>query len=428
MPFRIPNRVRIPARMSFWVTVVAYLGVMVAAGAPSPLYVVYQARWHFSAITLTTIFGVYAVALLATLLTVGGLSDTIGRKPVLVLGFVAMIAAMGVFAAAQGVAWLYAARILQGFSAGALLGALSAAMIDYAGPQRLAFASLANGAVPGLGMAIGALGTGALVQFAPAPRVLVYLLMAALFAVLSLAIAAGPESEPRRPGAIKALKPRMYVAKPLRAQFLATMPGWIVAWGQLGFTLSLTTTLAAAEFGITDHFEAGAVVGIVTVSAFLSTVITRNVSGRWSTITGGLVLLAATATTLVSLSTGSAATFFAGGVLTGLGVGAMVGGAVRTLSPLPSPAERGEFFASMYIAGYLAFATPAVIAGICIVHEGLLPTTRAYAVGVALLSLIAVAAAARPKTPAGGNAARSGRAGSGGRVDEHALLERVGQS
>ena len=129
-------RPRLSAGVSFWVMIVAYLGLMFAASAPSPLYVVYQARWHFSAITLTSIFGVYALALLLTLLTVGGLSDFIGRKPVLLAGFTALVASMVVFAHADGVGWLYLGRVLQGLAAGSSLGALSAGLIDFAGPNQ----------------------------------------------------------------------------------------------------------------------------------------------------------------------------------------------------------------------------------------------------------------------------------------------------
>ncbi|WP_156902223.1 hypothetical protein [Azohydromonas australica] len=39
--------------------------------APSPLYVLYQSRWHFSSTTLTALFTVYAVGVLASLMTMG---------------------------------------------------------------------------------------------------------------------------------------------------------------------------------------------------------------------------------------------------------------------------------------------------------------------------------------------------------------------
>jgi hypothetical protein len=46
--------------------------LMFAAAAPSPLYAIYQADWHFSVATLTTVFAVYVVALLAAFLVTGG--------------------------------------------------------------------------------------------------------------------------------------------------------------------------------------------------------------------------------------------------------------------------------------------------------------------------------------------------------------------
>ena len=43
---------------TFWVVVTAYLTLMISASTPSPLYVVYQAEWHFPTSTLTVVFGV----------------------------------------------------------------------------------------------------------------------------------------------------------------------------------------------------------------------------------------------------------------------------------------------------------------------------------------------------------------------------------
>ena len=54
--------------------------VFCAAGAPTPLYSIYQREWHFRTVTVTVIFAVYAVALLLTLLIAGSLSDYVGRR------------------------------------------------------------------------------------------------------------------------------------------------------------------------------------------------------------------------------------------------------------------------------------------------------------------------------------------------------------
>src|SRR5258707_14397765 len=87
-------RLKLSRAASFWLLATVFAFFLFAAGAPSPLYAVYAAHWHFSSITLTAIFGVYALALLAALLTTGRLSDHLGRRLVVLLaGVLAFIAA-----------------------------------------------------------------------------------------------------------------------------------------------------------------------------------------------------------------------------------------------------------------------------------------------------------------------------------------------
>jgi MFS family permease len=88
------------------------------AAAASPLYQVYQARFHFSAATLTAVFAVYVLALLVTLLVFGSVSDHLGRRPVIITALAFSAAACAVFLAAHGVGALYAARSLQGIGPG----------------------------------------------------------------------------------------------------------------------------------------------------------------------------------------------------------------------------------------------------------------------------------------------------------------------
>src|ERR1700730_9953880 len=108
------------------------VSLLASSSAPTPLYAVYQANWRFSPITTTVVFGVYAVSVLAALLTLGKLSDFIGRRPVLLTTLAVQVVAMLVFATADGVPALLIARVVQGLASGAALGAIGAAMLDVA--------------------------------------------------------------------------------------------------------------------------------------------------------------------------------------------------------------------------------------------------------------------------------------------------------
>jgi MFS family permease len=372
---------------TFWTIVAAYLTLMIAASTPSPLYVVYQAKWHFPTSTLTVIFGVYAVALLLSLLTVGGLSDFIGRRPVLIGALGLLTAAMIVFAAAQGVAWLYVARIMQGLAAGAAIGTLSAGIVELAPPGKARLAGLLNALIPSIGLGLGALIAGAFAEWAPDPTIVVYVVVAAALAVLVTLIVFATESERARDGALASLVPRMRIAAPVRSAFLRAAPALFAPWAQMGLTLSLLVSVATVQFGVTNRFESGLLVVAVCLAGTISGFALRDVTPLRSTNVGAVALIAGTAITLLGLHDNSLTVFVLGSAVGGLGLGASLSGSIRTMSALPAPEDRGEFFAGVYVVGYLAFSVPAVLAGFAAVHFGLLHTTYVYGFGVALLSL-----------------------------------------
>jgi MFS family permease len=101
-----------------------------AAGVPSPLYGIYRDLWGFSDLVLTLVYAVYAFGVLATLILAGRLSDEVGRRPVLLASLGALLGATVLFILADSVAWLFAARALQGLATGVLLSAASAALLD----------------------------------------------------------------------------------------------------------------------------------------------------------------------------------------------------------------------------------------------------------------------------------------------------------
>jgi MFS family permease len=122
------------------------LGVaFVGSNLPTPLYPVYQARWHFSAGIVTVIFAAYSSGLIAALVGVGRLSDQLSRRSVLVPALAILLVASLIFLFAPGVAWLILARVSQGIGVGAATATASAALADYEptdNRQRAALASL----------------------------------------------------------------------------------------------------------------------------------------------------------------------------------------------------------------------------------------------------------------------------------------------
>src|SRR3954465_11994791 len=111
--------------------VAAVIGLaLFASSTPSPLYGTYRELWGFSPVVLTLVYATYAIGVLAALLLAGRVSDDVGRRPVLLVSLAALMGATVLFMFADSVAWLFAARGVQGLATGLALGAASAALLD----------------------------------------------------------------------------------------------------------------------------------------------------------------------------------------------------------------------------------------------------------------------------------------------------------
>lgn len=386
-------RTRIAHRHAFWVVGVAFFVLMASSAAPSPLYPVYQQAWGFSAITLTVIFAVYAAALLGTLLTVGSLSDHIGRKPVMVTSLVILIASLVLFSVADSVSMLIAARIVQGIAAGAATGALSAAVIDL--QPNPSVGPLLNSVAPSFGLAGGALGAGLLVQLAPAPDVLVFALLIGAATILAVALLFVPETSAlrgfdSRRHLASTLLPRATLPVSVRAPFLLIAPALFATWSLGGFHLSLGPSIIGTVFGIDNHIIGGLEIFALFASGAVSAAVVRNRMPRTVMMIGATVLATGVALTLVSVNTGSIALYFVGAVIAGSGWGATFLGAMRTLGELVPQAERGGVFATTFVISYLAFSVPAVVAGLAVHRLGLSTTVQIYGAVVITSALFSV--------------------------------------
>ncbi|WP_150253357.1 MFS transporter [Nocardiopsis deserti] len=374
------------SRRSMALQAAVLITFLAASSAPTPLYALYQDTWGLPSSTLTFVFGVYALALLAALLLVGRLSDHVGRRPV-VLGAIALeTASMAVFLVADGPGALITARVVQGLATGIATGALGASLLDTS-PAR---GPLINSVAPVAGMAAGALGSGALVQYAPEPMRLVYVVFIVLLLAQAVGIRALAETAPRRPGALASLRPAIGVPEQARRAMLVAAPIDIAVWALGGFYLSLGPSLTRAVTGSTAPLTAGAAVFTLTISGAAAVLILRSAPATRVMLIGATALATGIAITLAGAHLGLSAAFFTGTAVAGIGFGAGFQGAVRTVVPLAAPHERAGLMSSFYLLSYLAMCLPAITAGIAVDALSLITVTSYY--GAALIALAALAA------------------------------------
>ena len=365
------------------------LTFLAASSAPTPLYRVYQAHWGFSSGMLTVIFGVYAVCLLLALLTVGSLSDHVGRRPV-ILGALALDAvAMLMFSTADGVPLLIAARMVQGIATGAATGALAAAILDGERPH----GPIVNSVAPMAGLAVGGLGSAALVQFAPWPRQTVYLVLVVVFAAEAIGTMVVPETSPMMPGARQAIRPKVGIPAAARSAFAATALLDIAAWALGGFYLSLGPSLLRVVTGSHSILLGGSLVFTLSAAGAVAIWLLRSVAAGQVMRFGAAALAIGIGVTIAAAQAGSQSLLFLGTLIAGTGFGASFQGVTRTVFPLAPAAERGKLVATFYVLSYLAFSIPAVAAGVIATSVSLLTTATGY--GVVLIALAVTSLAPR---------------------------------
>jgi MFS family permease len=396
---------RLPRAPAFWSVAVLLVLMLAASGVPSPLYRVYQEEFGFSSGLLTTVFGIYAFALLLSLLVVGGLSDHVGRRPVLIAGFLLEAVAMVLFLTADGVGWLLAARVVQGLATGALTSTLGAALLDLQHPDR-PMGAFINSASPGLGLSIGAAGAGLLVQSIASPTTWVFGVLTGVFVLAALGALLLPESSPRLPGAAASLRPRVHVPGPHRRAFVVALPLLVACWALGGLYASLGPSLVAEVFGIDNHLVGGLLILALNGTGIVGSLALRTAAPERAMLVGTLVFTAGVVGTLGAVATTSAPLLFAAAVVTGFGFGAAFLGAVATITDGVAPGRRAGLLAAVFVVGYLAFSIPAIAAGVATGELGLTRTTEVYGVVVVVLALLAVAGLLRARRTAGALAAQ----------------------
>ncbi len=349
-----------------WLVVLVSLVVTFLAGssAPTPLYATYQRQWGFSLVMTMVIFGVYALAVLASLLTVGRLSDHVGRRPVIVVATVLQVLVMLLFADAHGIDALLMGRVLQGLATGAAVGAVGSAMLDIS--PRLG--GLANAAAPGAGTAIGAIASGLVVGYLPAPTHTIYLALAAAL-VLQLALLTRlPETSPRLPGAIGSLRPGISVPPAVRQAVLAAAPVLFAVWALAGFFGALAPSLLTTLSGSPSVVHDGLGFFLLAGAAAVTTLLLRNTAPR-TVLTVGIVAFGlGVAGAMASVLAGSAVAFMGSAVIAGVGFGSGFQGALRTVLAVTPAADRSGVLSTVYVLSYLGFGAPAVLAGWLVVH------------------------------------------------------------
>jgi MFS family permease len=372
-----------------------------ASNAVSPMYVVYQARYHFTALTLTEVYAVYAAGVTVALLAVGHLSDVIGRRRVLAPALVLLGLSAVLFASARGTGWLFAARAVQGLANGTITGAATAALVELEPTHDRQRASYINTVAFIMGAASGPLLFGVAIDDLPWPTVLPFAAEGALIAIGLIGVLRMPETRsPDRSRRWSVQRPS--VPRPVLVPFVVAVLAVCVAWGVAGLFAALSPSIDRDLLHVDSHAAAGLVLFVFSGIGGLAQLILQRWPPRRSITVGTAATAVGMSFAYLGLQQTGLAIFVAGSLLAGAGSGLAFLGSLALVNHVAPPLRRAEVVSAWNLIGYVALSVPVIGVGLLTGVAGLRDSTGIFTAAVIALSAVTIVAVARsPREPLG---------------------------
>lgn len=364
------------------------LCMMMGGTLPIPLYVLYEKQMGFGPLGVTVVFAAYVIGTLFALVTLGDLSDHVGRKKVLAMSVGCAAVSSGLFLVASDIGLLIGARVVSGLAAGFVTGTAAAALAEHQphGDQRAAAVAASGGNMAGLGL--GPLVAGIFAEYVAAPTHSVFWFYLGICALASAAILFIPETV-RNPDQRISLRPQLGVPAPMRAVTTGACLGVFAAFSVLGSFSSLVPTFLNGILGVHNLALIGGASFLIFTTAAVSQALSARLPARDSLSIGLPLLLVCLGALEGALFAKALWLFVVGTIVGGIAVGLIFRGGLSELNRLADPRHRAATVSTFFVAAYIGLGLPAVLTGIISQSTG---TADASAYTSGLVAAIVVGA------------------------------------
>ncbi len=351
-------------RVAFGLFAIAY-----GTNVSTPFLVTYRERLDLSVWQSQTIFTVYVVGILATLLVAGPLSDRIGRRAVVLpAGALSMVASLIFIPGRNSFVLLLVGRFLLGVVSGAALGVAAAWLQEVAGRGAEQRAAVLTTLLTFAGFG-GAPPISALFELLDlAPLIAPFIVHIALMAVGLVVLWPVPDPRPKVSGG--RLRVDLGVPAAARPAFVSiVVPAaiWVFGFPSVGFAL---LPVLVGEFVSSGVVVIAAACGALTAFAGL---LARPVLARIPVRRALPLALAAGAMGYGLGMWGFVASTWApvlpATVLLGGASGVLTAGCLTLLGEMAEDERRGALASTFYLLAYPGMAMPTILTSIALVSS-----------------------------------------------------------
>ncbi len=384
------HRRTLSRRASFWVAAAVVVQTLWASVAPTMSYPLYAAQWHLSPRETTTIFAVFPIVVVTTLICLGDLSDYIGRRSTMLIGMALSFVGIGFFAIAPSVAWLYVGRVFMGVGVGMSAGSSAAAMIEFSAPGKAKLASAITASAQALGLGMTTILCGALIQYAPYPTHLNFYVLCLLVAIVFVATWFMPRHTAKEmPGRwrIKGVSIPPHLRIIFFTSVLAVATGYMVG----GTLMSVGAMMARDLIHSSNSLVNGLILAWFAIVGGIAGIAGKNLAHQRASIGGALAAIVGAGVLALSSAQHSIQLFLLAATIDGIAYSLLFAGGLNLISLHSGAKHRGSAMSALFLGAYLLQGSIALFLGFVATAKGLDIAIDAGTTVVALTAALSIA-------------------------------------
>lgn len=235
---------------SFFVAAFCLITCFVTAATAIPMmaYWVQDLKLSSSEVAMSVVS--YFAGCVLTLILFARLSNFLGRKPVVIAALAFGAIACYLFSVGQSASDLYIGRFLQGLSCGLATSACMSWVVDTAPPARAWLGTAMTSAGPNIGLSLGTLLTGLIIEYNVLNPTLLFDACVALLIFCIVLAVLGTETMRLGTESIgQVLIPKIAIPARLRRLFILSITAFIGTWGVSSFFQGFSAQFAQIVFG-----------------------------------------------------------------------------------------------------------------------------------------------------------------------------------
>jgi Major Facilitator Superfamily len=306
------------------------------------------------------LYAVYVIGNLIALLFFGRLSDQVGRRPIALVSVALAALSALLYLLAQSPLWLFAARAMSGLAVGIGSGAATAWITEFTPPRERSGAASVMTSFNFIGLALGPLLSGSLVQYALQPLQVPFEIYLLILAVLFAAVAFTRETLQQPSSPQISLQPRIGVPREVQWQFIAPAAAGFSAMALVGFYAALGPSTIQRSLHVSNHAVSSAIVALLFIVAALVIIATRKAAARTTQQLGLLSMPVGVALLVAAQRTGSMTLMLLSATACGISSALGYRAGLAVASSLAPEDRRAEVASTYFVCCFLGNALPII--------------------------------------------------------------------